>query len=272
MIIRDPLLDASFEELALHECGREKCQVGKVIKNDKKSYHLFHYVLNGGGTFVYNDETYKLYKGSIFYIPPGEQAIYYPDEDNPWIYSWVGFSGERSEEFLNRLRLNEENVIYHDSGDLPLKPMFNDLADKYNHSKYLNLECLAIFMNILYKMTITDHEDDVILSPKQSHIRMAKEFIANNFQFKIKVTDIADSLSLSPNYLANIFKEILGISPKQYLTEYRMQKACQYLSSQDIMIKDVAKRVGYPNALHFSAEFRRIKNMSPTMYQHTNKL
>ena len=268
----DALLVANFNELALYECGREKCQVGKVIKNDVKSYHLFHYVLYGSGTFVFREETHHLKKGDLFYIPPGESAVYYPSKHDPWIYTWIGFAGDRAEDYLKRIGLNEYQPIYHDNKDLVLKPLFNDLADKYNHSRFLNIECLAVFLNILYKMMIINHEEDVMLTPKQTHIRMAKQFIENNFQFQIKITDIADSLSLSPNYLANIFKEELGISPKQYLIEYRMQKACQYLTSSEMLIQDIAKRVGYPNPLHFSAEFKRMKHVSPTIYKNTNQL
>lgn len=268
----DRLLEAHFDELALYECGREKCQVGKVIRNDMKAYHLFHYILYGSGTFVFRDETHHLKKGDLFYIPPGESAIYYPSKHDPWIYAWIGFNGSRSEEYLRRIGLNEFQPIYHDYKDLVLKPLFNDLADKYNHSKFLSIESLAVFLNILYKMMIFEHEEDVLLTPKQTHIRMAKQFIENNFQFPIKVTDIADSLSLSPNYLANIFKQELNISPKQYLIDYRMQKACQYLSSSDMQIQDVAKRVGYPKPLHFSAEFKRVKGISPSRYRSMNQL
>lgn len=268
----DNLLLANYTELSLHECGREKCQPGKVITLDVKSYHLFHYVLYGSGTFIYKERTYQLKKGDMFYIPPGESALYYPSENNPWIYTWIGFSGTKSDLYLKRIGIAETRPIYQDSKELGLKPLFNELADRYNHSQFLSIECLAIFMNILYKMMIADHSEDVILTPKQTHIRMAKQFIENNFQFKIKVTDVADALSLSPNYLANIFKEELGISPKQYLIEYRMQKASQLLSNGEMTIKDVAKRVGYANPLHFSAEFKRIKRMSPTQYKNQNEL
>jgi AraC-like DNA-binding protein len=268
----NPLLTADFSELVLHECGREKCQPGKIIKNDVKNYHLFHYILYGHGTFVFQGQTYQLKKGDLFYIPPGEQAIYYPSKQNPWIYTWIGFAGNRTSAFLSRVGLDANHPIYQDGKDLPLKPLFNELADTYNHAKYLNLECLAVFLNIVYKMMILNHESDVMLTPQQSHIRMAKQFIENNFQFPIKIYDIADSLSLSPNYLANIFKQELGLSPKQYLIEYRIQKACQYLSSSDSLIKDIAKRVGYKNPLHFSNEFKRIKQVSPTEYKKHNQL
>lgn len=265
------LLSADFEELSLRECGREKCQPGKVIDIDVKEYHLFHYILYGSGTFIMNSKTYDLHKGNIFYIPPGKTAHYFPDKKNPWIYTWVGFSGSRADEFIEHLGLSESDSVFYDK-DLILKPLFNDLADKYNHSKFLNLDCMAIFIQVMQKMILKDHKQEVELNARQTHIRIAKQFIENNYQFNIKVKDIADSLSLSPNYLANVFKVELGISPKQYLIDYRIQKACQFLSNGDVLIKDVAKQTGYLNPLHFSSEFKRIKHMSPKEYRNKNIL
>lgn len=265
------LLSAKFEELSLQECGREKCQPGKVIDIDVKSYHLFHYILHGNGTFIMNNKTYDLAKGNIFYIPPGMSAHYFPDKKNPWIYTWVGFSGSRADALIEYLNLSEENSVYFDQ-DLTLKPLFNELADTYNHSKFLNLDCLSIFINIMQKIILKEHKQDVELSPRQTHIRMARQYIENNYQFNIKVKDIANSLSLSPNYLANIFKLELGISPKQCLIDYRIQKACQLLLNNDMLVKDVANKVGYSNPLHFSAEFKRIKLVSPKEYRNRNIL
>lgn len=268
----DQLFLANFEELSLKECGRERCQPGKIVNFDIKDYHLFHYVLFGQGTFIFDGKIYHLKKGDIFYIPPQHTAKYFPSFKDPWMYTWIGFKGARSDLYLKRVGLSEKSPVFNDRKHLLLKPLFNELMDKYNSAKYLNIEILAVFMNIIYKMMTYDYKVDLLITSKQAHIRTAKQFIENNFQFKIRITDIADALPISSNYLANIFKEELGYSPKQFLTEYRIQKACQMLLNGDMHIKDIAKRVGYDNPLHFSAEFKRIKNVSPKMYREKNKL
>ncbi len=272
MNLQDSLFLADYTEVSLHECGREKCKAEKVVRNDEKEYHLFHYILYGSGTLVYEDHTYHLKKGDLFYISPGKSGLYYPNPNDPWIYTWIGFAGEKIDKYLQRIGLSDTNPIYRDNKHLELKPLFNDLADKYNHSKFLGIESLAIFLNIIYRMMVSEHKQDFILTARQTHIREAKQFIHNNFQFNVKITDIADSLSLNPNYLANIFKAELGISPKKYLTDYRIYQACQMLSNEETNIQDIARRVGYSNPLHFSAEFKKTKGISPTIYRKQNKL
>lgn len=262
---------ANFKDLSLHESGKERCQPGKVIQLDIKDYHLFHYIASGAGTFIFGGQIYHLKKGDLFYIPPHMTAKYYPNETNPWTYVWVGFNGTKSDAYVRRMNLSQSNPIYHGSKDQELRTLFLELSDKYNHAKYLNMEVLSIFIKILYRMMVSGNQKDVLLTTNESHIKMTKQFIENNFQFKIKITDIADSLSISPNYLANIFKTELGITPKEMLTEYRMKKATEYLNHTQMLIKDVALKVGYSNALHFSAEFKRVYKVSPLEYrnQHT---
>lgn len=263
----DELYKADFEELSLHECGKEYCQPGKVIQMDYKPYHMFHYVLSGTGTFILEDKVYNLKKGDLFYIPPNHTAKYFPSNEDPWAYVWIGFSGLRSDKYLKRIDINKNHPILLENKDLDLKPLFNDLAEKYNRSKFLNIEVLSIFMNIMYKMMINGYKKEILLTPKETHIKMTKQFIENNFQFKIKVTDIAQALAISPNYLANICKEEINSSPKEMLTNYRMMKAAEILTKTNKPIKDVAKMVGYDNGLHFSAEFSRVKEMSPKKYR-----
>jgi len=272
MNLQDSLFFANYTELSLHECGREKCKPDKVITNDPKAYHLFHYVLYGSGVFSDDVHTFELKKGDLFYIPPGKSAHYHPNKTDPWIYVWIGFGGSRAEKYLQRMGISEQHPIYRDHKSMELKPLFNDLADKYNHSKVLGIDSLSVFLTILHKMMTSEHDQDFLLTAGQTHVREAKQFIENNFQFQVKVTEIADSLSLNPNYLTNLFRAELGISPKRYLSEYRVYKACQMLSGEDVPIKDVAKRVGYPNPLHFSSEFKKIKGVSPSEYRLHNKL
>lgn len=267
MEYKNELYLADYKDLSLHECGKERCQPGKKIQLDVKDYHLFHYIVSGSGTFVFDNVSYNLKKGDLFYIPPEHTAKYYPNDNDPWYYVWVGFDGTKAEQYLKRMNLSKETPIYHTNKDSELTILFNKLAEKYNHAKYLNIEVLAIFIQIIYIMMTSGHLKDVLLTTNESHIRMVRQFIDNNFQFKIKVSDIAQSLSISPNYLANLFKKELGISPKTMLTEYRMKKAVQYLTSTTLSIKEVALKVGYDNALHFSTEFKKFYKLSPIMYR-----
>ena len=46
-----------------------------------------------------------------------------------------------------------------------------------------------------------------------------------------------------------------------------MQRACQMLSWEEFSIKEIAAAVGYPNALNFSTEFKRIMGYPPSLFR-----
>ena len=67
--------------------------------------------------------------------------------------------------------------------------------------------------------------------------------------------------------LFNIFKQNLNLAPKEYLLQYRMDKAKEFLEETTDPIQDIALSVGYNDALAFSEMFRHIVGVSPSQYR-----
>lgn len=78
---------------------------------------------------------------------------------------------------------------------------------------------------------------------------------------------LAGEAGVSERTLSRIFQKYLQISPHQYLVRLRMKRACQMLASEEFSIKEIAMLAGYPNALNFSTEFRRMTGCSPTQFR-----
>lgn len=258
-----------YIELNLRECGREKCIPQKAFDFTVKDYHLFHYVVMGEGYLEMGGKKYHLHKGNIFYIPPKEHPVYYPDQNEPWTYCWLGFDGSNAAKYLSESGISIENPIVHDRNDFALKTIFDGIYDRYQEAGFLDLRCLGLAYQIFdILLGLSPTSSDIPLSAKERIVKSGKEFIANNYQFAITVDDIAKSMGVTPNYLANIFSESIGLSPKRYLTNYRMDKACLLLKTKRYKIKEVGKKVGYENQLHFSTEFKKQFGVSPLQYIH----
>lgn len=249
-------------ELKLLECGKEKCIADKKFSFTPKGYHLFHYVISGKGCFVDDGKKHNLKKGHIFYIPPGEVRRYFPDNDDPWTYIWLGFDGTKAQYLLNHSGFSETNSIFYDGENHPLKGLFNNLYDVYQGAGFLNLECLGLGYQIFSNM-IDIYIKETRLSDPEIHLHKAKEFIYNNYQFHISVLDVATNVGVASNYLSGIFKKYEGISTKQFLTKVRMERALILIKSGQLNIKKIAELVGYKNQLHFSGEFKKHFGYSP---------
>lgn len=260
-------LDASkYLELNLKECGREHCIAEKEFVFTPKPYYLFHYVCGGKGTLISAGVIYKLHAGDLFFIAPGDQPHYTPDVNDPWTYVWLGFDGTNARSFIAMTGLSQTNPVIHDGGRR-FKDFFDDIYNQYSLKGYFDLYCLGQAYCLLNVLCRSVEIAAPASSVAEGHIKAAKEFILNNYAFHISVDDVAHNVGVTSNYLANIFSKYEKSSPKKYIIKVRMESASLLLKSGAYRVNEVAKKVGYSNQLHFSNEFKRYFNESPTSYQ-----
>jgi AraC-like DNA-binding protein len=80
------------------------------------------------------------------------------------------------------------------------------------------------------------------------------------------VESMAEAATMSRSAFAARFKELLGQTPLEYVTEWRMQKAMQLLEQRDKKLIDVARSVGYESDAAFSKAFKRVVGANPGQY------
>jgi AraC-like DNA-binding protein len=80
------------------------------------------------------------------------------------------------------------------------------------------------------------------------------------------VESLAEAAGMSRSAFAARFKGLLGQTPLEYVTEWRMQKAMQLLEQRDKKLIDVAQSVGYESDAAFSKAFKRVVGASPSEY------
>ena len=93
------------------------------------------------------------------------------------------------------------------------------------------------------------------------------EYISANYSYPITVEDIAAYVGLSRSHLFRSFEDVVGQSPKEYLTAFRIKQACNLLEHSDLSITAIANSVGFENNLYFSKAFHKVKGMSPKNYR-----
>jgi two-component system, response regulator YesN len=103
----------------------------------------------------------------------------------------------------------------------------------------------------------------------------AKNVVANiesylkaHFSEQVSISEIAATFNLEPSYLSRMFKNHTGISPMEYLTKLRIEKAKELiLSDPNIMLKDIMEIVGYNNQYYFSKIFKTVMGITPSEYR-----
>jgi AraC-like DNA-binding protein len=77
------------------------------------------------------------------------------------------------------------------------------------------------------------------------------------------VESLAEAAGMSRSAFAVRVKELLGQIPRDYVTEWRMQKAIQFLPQRDKKLIEIAQSLGYDSDAAFSKAFRRVVGINP---------
>ena len=101
-----------------------------------------------------------------------------------------------------------------------------------------------------------------------SVIRAAKEYIRANFsQSDLSLNRIAVHIGVSPSYFSSIFKQETGQSFVEYLTQVRMERACELLKCTSYRTSEIGEQVGYNDSHYFSSAFKKAMGQSPKEYK-----
>ena len=99
-------------------------------------------------------------------------------------------------------------------------------------------------------------------------IEKAKLYIQEHCDTELMLTDVAEALQMSPNYLSFLFKQETTINFSTYLTRTRIGRAKHLLASRpDMRIYEIAESVGYRNVKYFNRIFKQETDLKPSEFR-----
>lgn len=98
-------------------------------------------------------------------------------------------------------------------------------------------------------------------------LRRIRDVIERRIADPLKISELAATAHLSPFHFTRAFKGSTGMSPHQYITARRMERAKVWLRTTHLPVGDVAWRVGFSNTSHFNAQFRRHTGVTPGVFR-----
>jgi AraC family transcriptional regulator len=98
-----------------------------------------------------------------------------------------------------------------------------------------------------------------------SQLRRVMDYINDEFNHELTLTELATVAGYSPAYFARRFKEATGLAPHQYLIRCRVERARALLSTGGLTIAEVAHRVGFADQSHLNRHFKHLLGVSPSI-------
>jgi AraC-like DNA-binding protein len=97
-------------------------------------------------------------------------------------------------------------------------------------------------------------------------IQVAMSFIRANASRPLTVESVARHVGMSPSHFAHRFAEVARVSPMRFVKHVRLDTARELLLADRVRVSEVATRVGYESASHFTRDFKRAYGASPAEY------
>lgn len=265
--------DRPFRESPeLYVCywGKERCAPLHSFGPGVRDIYKIHFIHAGRGLVRAEGVTHELTAGQAFLAYPERVIFYQADGTDPWTYSWIGFCGDQVEDILSRTRLSPANPVF--PMDTRLMPQLYELLNEAeDNAATRDLRLQALLHEFLTRLVELAPASGRLASArvqaKESYIHRCLDFLHGHYSEEITVGQLAAIVGLDRKYLSSLFKQATGLPPQQYLLHYRMEKACALLRKGHYSIGEVARSVGYQDALLFSKMFKKSLGVSPSDYR-----
>lgn len=132
-----------------------------------------------------------------------------------------------------------------------------------------------------YNVAVELYTAQLLLSHQRGHARDLNSFnpmyyihkyIEENFVQDIDIQTLAEMSGYSYDYFRHLFKEEVGISPKNYIIDKRISFAKKLLSETNTTISEIAQKSGFSNGPQFTVIFKERTGLSPAQYRKSIKI
>ena len=250
--------------------GREDCLPGHSWGPGLRDCYILHFIERGEGMLYGKEQNYKLERGQGFLITPNKVVHYKADEENPWSYCWIGFKGLQVKTILQAAGISEQQPIFNISN----LSLIDELHEQFLHAAQLKSYDLML-QSIIYRVfselvesNRAENQNHALLAPStEQYLKQANDWIEHNYSQKFLTTQIAQHIGLNSSYLSRLFKAEYDLSLKEYITQYRVNRAMELLKNSQLTISEVSRSVGYTDSFVFSKMFKKHTGKSPSQYR-----
>lgn len=265
-----------------HSAHRSKVDNGWSYKEHKHPMFELNMVIEGTQLFTLEGRNMKMSPGDIVFIKPNETHSCQTVENEGLTYACIHFGVDEPELRQSMCRIRDS---LHQRGS-PLwkavSPVLQKIGSAESEGKIQSkLSNLSLFMDLISLLSrLLSDPPPALLADRQRYdklaslmadriTRLAVEKPETNKDILIKqgVQRIARELGYHPAYCSRVFKSTFGVTPREYLSGIKIRESKLLLMDGKLNMEQIAVRLGFRDASHFSKQFKRWTKLSPTEYR-----
>ncbi len=235
-------------------------------------------VLSGSFKLILDGETHELKSGDIVYIRDGISHGGAPDN---CVYECIVFdlkilqkSQNRCSDMIKKLLKHEIYVSAMDIDEVAelkhiVDMLFESMYEQSEGYEFETIGALYIMYGYIMKHRLFHTGTSVTESKGQSvKFKKALDYIESHYTENITLLDMADAVGMNPRYFCRFFHGMTDKTPNNYLNYYRVECACEQLSTKKISVTEAALSNGFNDISYFVKTFKKLKGVTPGEYLH----
>lgn len=231
--------------------------VGKSKQRYALCYELAFY-FEGEGSVIIDGVLHKVHPGDIRFSRPGDLLCSVPHYKCYTIYFDLGESGTV---YTNPI-LSALPKFFHASN--AFKEDFAQMVTLFRNASLTS----SVMLNSMLLSLICRLFDHVVSGKKYSScVKTCLDYMQSHYSENIALCDLGRLCGYSHLHVLRLFKQELGFSPHQYLTELRLNAAKDYLINTDVPLDEVSKKCGFSSESHFHSLFKKNTGFTPGSYR-----
>ena len=252
--------------------GRFDCAPSYFTERDGFPICLLLYTEQGAGYLEYRDQKLIIPENCAAVIDCREYQLYRSASDDRWRFCWIHFSGKCACDFEGLI--NEAGpAVINFTGRLHFDRFYQELVrltsapDRYTELKLSNLLGELLSQMLLSRQRLELHAR---YREHRADIERSIEYIRVHYQEPLTVDMLAEISCISKYYYIRIFRELIGDTPYNYLSLYRINQSKRLLADTDFSVSQIASLSGFSNVKNYITCFNRATGTTPLKYRQTS--
>jgi len=271
-VVSNPV-PAAFGGLNVLFAGESQTKPNHRLGPKVYDFYLLHHVLAGKGVFACHGTDYGIGPGQSFLIEPQQLVRYASDEEEPWRYRWIAFSGDGAKELAAAAGLSAAQPVADTGRSRRVGLLFLAVLRSFRSGdRFAHLEAAGLLQLIFaeYGKALQESLPGPV-NPEEEGSALVEQvvrYLSTQYAEPVSMERMAGTLGFSRAYLSRVFKRHTGMTPVHFLLKLRIDKARQLLRQRgELTVEQIAASAGFQDPLYFSKQFRRICGVSPTAYR-----
>ena len=236
----------------------------------KTKYFEIEYYISATGKSIVNDRTYEIAPGTLLCSKPGQTRSSIFDFRCYYIHIALPSDSpyrallERSPDFFQII----DREVYEKLFESLTAHLLSEGYDM--ESDFINARLLELFYYLRKDSQNNLNCPDQFDKNRYRFIQRVLEYIRENYQKPLTLSDMADLAGYSPNHFHHVFRSIMGVTPQDYLMEERLRHAKWLLVQTEKTLSEIAYECGFSSQSHLCTRFKRSMLCTPGEYRKRN--